>query len=90
MVNHKFYNEFNNSISSLSINLETEDQQKKFIKDKISSDPFRATPSNVHFEIHDKTKGTLGSILTMQKTREIFHNTKSQLLFSRVDIENIR
>ena len=90
MIDHKFYNESKNSISSQDTNLETEEQQKQFIKDKVSSDPFRTTPSNVHFEMHDKTKGTLGNILTMQKTREIFHNAKNKMLFSRVDIENIR
>lgn len=54
------------------------------------SDPFRANPTSCHIEMMSKSKGQLGSILSMGKTREVFNNAKNQIFFPRVTLENIR
>ena len=88
--NHKFRLETNNTISNETLTLDTEEDQKKFIEQEVISDPFRANPTTCHMQIHKKTNGKVGGILSMQKTRQIVNNTKNKLIFSRVFIENIR
>ena len=87
---HNYFEQTKKPILNDEINLQTEQEQKKFVQDKIISDPFRTNPTACHVELLSKSKGQLGSILSIGKTREVFHNTKNQILFPRATLDNIR
>lgn len=87
---HSHFEQAKNAIKSDQINLQTEEEQRKFIKDKILADPFRVNPTTCHVEMISKSKGQIGGILSMGKTREVFNNAKNQILFPRVTLDNIR
>ena len=89
-VNHRFRLEINNTINNEAFSLDTEEDQKKFIEQEVISDPFRVNPTTCHIQMHKKSNGKVGGILSMQKTRQIVHSTKNKLIFPRVSIENIR
>ena len=87
---HNYFEQTKKPILNDEINLQTEQEQKKFVQDKIISDPFRTNPTACHVELLSKSKGQLGSIVSIGKTREVFHNTKNQILFPRATLDNIR
>ena len=89
-VNHRFRLEINNTINNEAFSLDTEEDQKKFIEQEVISDPFRVNPTTCHIQMHKKSNGKVGGILSMQKTRQIVHSRKNKLIFPRVSIENIR
>ena len=89
-IDHKFFNETKSKILDKDLNLETEEQQKRFIQNKVFIDPFRTNPSGVHYQIHEQSQGTISNIITIEKTREVLNAARNKMLFPRVDIENIR
>ena len=64
---HSYFEQTKNIVLNENLSLQTEEEQKKYIKNKIMSDPFRANPTSCHIEMMSKSKGQLESILLMEK-----------------------